>query len=147
MEDASDDEFFGAQDDADIQEIATFNGSMTQRNAHAKQEELRKVAFLDAYDQYKESKLQEGFESGMTETFDVASRIGKMLGKASTLSKLQQKSTPNKSSNADNVDKATGTVREFFADTFQNKVSEESSTQQLEGLETNLKTILHQRNT
>ncbi|KAL3928685.1 MAG: hypothetical protein SGARI_004961, partial [Bacillariaceae sp.] len=142
--------FFGAQDDEDvalsdeIHETRDTVGSMTQRETQAKQEELKKVAFLDAYDEFKESKLQEGFEAGMIETFDIATRIGKMLGKASTLQKLQQKSNPTmETPNAGKVDSATGAVNEFFADAFQKETLKESCTEQLEGLEAKLDDILH----
>lgn len=154
-----DDEFFGVQDDEDVgysesrfDEDPTNNslahihefGGMAQRETQSKQEELKKVAFLDAYDEYKESKLQEGFEAGVVETFEIATRIGKILGKATTWQKLQQKATPLEMTNAGNKDLVTDAVRKFFGGTFQNEDSEEPCTEQLHDLEAELETLMQQ---
>jgi hypothetical protein len=63
-------------------------GSLMQKERSAKELELKTVAFLDAFDEYKESRVQEGFEYGMIESLDVAIRIGKLLGKQTTVQNL-----------------------------------------------------------
>jgi hypothetical protein len=156
-----DDEFFGAQDDEDVEDLedgfmtdAILSstrrnefGVMAQRETLAKKDELKKVAFLDAYDEYKESKLQQGFEAGVLETFDVSTRIGKILGKVTTLQKLQQRSRSLEFTNACRSESSTGTVREFFSGAFQNESSEDSCTQRLQGLEKKLEIMMKHNHT
>jgi hypothetical protein len=64
-------------------------GSLMQNERAAKELELKTVAFLDAFDEYKDTKLQEGFEHGMLESLEVAIRIGKLLGKQTTILSLK----------------------------------------------------------
>ena len=71
-----DDEFFGDQDGEDNGSF----GGLSEYELKAKEEEIKKLAYLQSYDEKKELRLQEGFEAGYQETFDSAFRIGKLLG-------------------------------------------------------------------
>jgi flagellar biosynthesis/type III secretory pathway protein FliH len=54
---------------------------------------MKKIAFLQSYDQTSESRIQEGFEAGYQETFDSAFRIGLLLGELATSEKFKQDKT------------------------------------------------------
>ena len=83
-DDDDDDDFFGNQDD-DGDEY----GNLAKHEMISKQDELEKVAFLQAYDDHAESRLQEGFEAGYQESFATAYRIGQMLGKHMTMERFK----------------------------------------------------------
>jgi hypothetical protein len=114
-------------------------GSLMQNERAAKELELKTVAFLDAFDEYKDTKLQEGFEHGLLESLEVAIRIGKLLGKPTTVLSLKDvvggeiddKSDANdlnlvvrgglKKNNDEKktIDLAKDITREFFTNKFQ----------------------------
>ena len=83
-----DDEFFGDQDDTDD---GDFGGRLVIQEDLARQQELKTIGYLESYDEAKETRLQEGFQAGYQETFDLAVRIGALLGEATTRQRLQQK--------------------------------------------------------
>eukprot|EP00980_Cylindrotheca_fusiformis_P009877 scaffold2186_cov113-Cylindrotheca_fusiformis.AAC.5 len=94
-----DDEFFGNQEVGDDD----FYGGLSKYELQSKEEEMKKIAFLQSYDETSESKVQEGFEAGYQETFDSAFRIGTLLGEMVTAEKFKvdsgsgsqiEKSTP-----------------------------------------------------
>jgi hypothetical protein len=96
-----DDEFFGSQEsDEEIMEHQqsttitnrfhdTEFGSLAEREFLAKENELKSIGFLDAYESHKEVKLQAGFEAGLVDTYGVAIQIGKIIGELSTLEQLR----------------------------------------------------------
>jgi len=49
-----------------------------------------KIGFLDAFDESKDERLQQGFEDGYRETFDVSLRVGKQLGRTSIIAALMK---------------------------------------------------------
>ncbi|CAJ1929054.1 unnamed protein product [Cylindrotheca closterium] len=79
-----DDDFFGNQSD-DGDEY----GNLGKHELISQQDEIEKVAFLQAYDDHAESRLQEGFEAGYQESFATAYRIGKMMGKHMTMERFK----------------------------------------------------------
>lgn len=142
--DDDDDEFFGRQDD-DINDHhcgveAEWNGgfgeSLSTRERLAKETELEKVAFVEAYDKYKDSTLQEGFELGLMETFDAAKKIGRLLGKVTTARLLAEQETNDESTTMDSTttQSIVATAREYFANEFQ-KDGPENCSKSLESLE------------
>jgi hypothetical protein len=159
-----DDEFFGSQEDENVlgreEDMHTGSndsslssskwgeigfGALPERERLAKQSDLETVAFLDTFDEYKESKLQEGFEFGVTETYDTARRIGKLLGKATTVQLLQEKSTGNvhKITNMADIESVKDVTKKFFSEEFQTE-SSIGCKQSLEGLEKTLQLLLSQ---
>lgn len=94
-DDDDDDVFFGSQDD-DGDEY----GDLGKYEMKSKQDEIEKVAFLQAYDDHAESRLQEGFEAGYEESYATAYRIGQMFGRfiASERFKALKESAPENSS-------------------------------------------------
>jgi hypothetical protein len=156
MED--DDDFFGPQEEDSggtidnirspnlaIQSLEMSGGqiefqSMLQRELLAKEDELRKVGFLDAYDEFKESRLQDGFEFGTMETFEAGCNIGKLLGKVSTLQKLKvdvNEENPRNLVDGQRVHAIAVAITEFFVSTFQRDDSLDCK-QLLEALVNNL---------
>ena len=108
----SDDEFFGAQDEED-DGCADF-GDMAKHEIQARHHQLRTSGYLDAFDESKEELLQEGFEAGFLETFELGKKLGLILGKVATQSKL----APNESKEtASQV--ANQLVHKYFAGNFQ----------------------------
>jgi hypothetical protein len=130
----SEDDFFGSQGFDDTIDNPKEFGGMAEKDFLAKESELRNIGYLDAYDAHKESMLQEGFEFGTTETFDVAVRIGKILGKMATLQKIGEESSSERQLIKE-------TVRRFFADKFQ-KGEADNCKQELEDLEQDLHRII-----
>ena len=88
-----DDEFFGNQDESDGEhddagETTFASSGLALHESRAREERLKTVGYLDAYDSNKEILLQEGFEQGYRESFECAVRIGRCLGEASALAKF-----------------------------------------------------------
>lgn len=135
----SDDEFFGSQED--FQTDSTLPISCVQRNEfgdmgeheiYAKHNELKNVGFLDAYDEFKESRLQEGFEFGFLESFEAGKIIGKMIGEVATLEKMDDRQSHNESTIPHNNlgIRVTEIVNEFFTTEFQNGSADSSNGKQ-----------------
>lgn len=110
-DDDGDDEFFGAQDEEDDGDF----GDMAKHEIQARHHQLRISGYLEAFDDSKEELLQEGFEAGFLETFELGKSLGLMLGKAATQSKL----APNKSKEETSSQVANQLVHKFFAGDFQ----------------------------
>ncbi|KAG7369486.1 methylase [Nitzschia inconspicua] len=127
---------------------ANNDDTMIQRQRRSKEQELRMAAYHQAFDEYQDTSLQEGFEQGVYETFDTAIRIGKLLGHATTHQKLVMKSTSDQVD--PRVDEATTVTRDFFSKQFQKEDistndssnSNNNCTVQLESLEQTLQTIM-----
>jgi hypothetical protein len=79
--DDADDDFFGSQEDC----------HMALHEVNAKNNEIKNIGFLNAYDEFKESRLQEGFEKGYLESFEIGKMIGKIIGEITTLKKATNK--------------------------------------------------------
>jgi hypothetical protein len=62
--------------------------ALAEAESSALQERFRKLGFHEGYDQAKDERLQEGFETGYREAFAVSTRIGILLGEATLNSKL-----------------------------------------------------------
>lgn len=101
LREAEDDEFFGSVDEeteANATESFDQNqrrrcvegcddlwdgsGMMAAKDSAAIEEQHRAIGYHETYDKSQESRLQEGFTAGYTDTFDLATRIGSCLGLA-----------------------------------------------------------------
>lgn len=141
QKDETDDEFFGSQEedfetDSSLPISCAKNefGDLGEHEIHAKHNELKNVGFLDAYDEFKESRLQEGFEFGFLESFEAGKIIGKMIGEVGTLEKVDERQSENESSlSSNNFGKprtqirVTEIVHDFFTTKFQNGSDEINS--------------------
>ena len=154
-DDDDDDEFFGSQDDC----------NMAMHELNAKNNEIKNVGFLNAYDEFKESRLQEGFEKGYLESFEIGKMIGKMIGEITTLEKATNEirlenvssstatSTTTIQSPNNNLDiparkqnnNVTEIVHDFFTDKFQNDKDPNNVVQDLENLKQELKNLQHNK--
>jgi flagellar biosynthesis/type III secretory pathway protein FliH len=158
-DDDDDDEFFGSQDDC----------NMAIHELNAKNNEIKNIGFLNAYDEFKESRLQEGFEKGYLESFEIGKMIGKMIGEITTLEKANANeirllenvsstistTATQQSPNNNLVDvqprkensKVTEIVHDFFTNKFQNDKQDPSNVvQDLENLKQELKNLQHMNN-
>ncbi|KAG7345810.1 methylase [Nitzschia inconspicua] len=97
---------------------ANNDDTMIDRQRRSKEQELRMAGYHQAFDEYQDTSLQEGFERGVYETFDIAIRIGKLLGYATTQQMLVMKSTSDQVDSS-KVDEATTVIRDFFSKQFQ----------------------------
>lgn len=160
IENEEDDEFFGNQDDdvgavVDIDSGIVNNassttstlvnnndnsnnnngfGTMGQRELAARQNELKTVAYLDAYDEAKEVRLQEGFEIGYRQTFSSAYQLGMNFGKVSTTTKTTKAAKSLHHQNDDD-DKATKTASRHirnFLKKFEDTLKDEDDDKTLE---------------
>jgi flagellar biosynthesis/type III secretory pathway protein FliH len=77
-----DDEFFG-NDSTETDFMATQESKAAERN-------LQNTAYLDAFDEHKEDRLQEGFESGYREVHELARQLGEQLGRMVARGKIVQ---------------------------------------------------------
>jgi hypothetical protein len=148
------DDFFGNQDDDDDEPVEHDEqehygnefGALAEREHQARGTELRTIAYVESYDETKEARLQDGFEAGYQETFDVATRIGVLLGKATAATKtklLNHEPVSLSSSDDDSAPTAARQVRAFLTK-FEARPKEETSDakQELENLEEDVKGIL-----
>ena len=92
-DDDDDDEFFGPQDDFEPDNSLLIRdfGNMSGHEIDAKHNELKNIGFLDAYDEFKDSRLQDGFECGFMDSFEAGKIIGKIIGEATTMDKVYEK--------------------------------------------------------
>jgi flagellar biosynthesis/type III secretory pathway protein FliH len=70
-DDDTDDEFFGDDDDG-----------LSERESRAQEEKFRNMGFLEALEDSKEEQLQQGFEDGYQQTFDLSVEVGELLAEA-----------------------------------------------------------------
>ena len=161
-DDDDDDDFFGSQDDC----------TMALHEVNAKNNEIKNIGFLNAYDEFKEARLQEGFEKGYLESFEIGKMIGKMIGEITTLEKATNKrrlenvssstassatstsistsstTTQLPSNNSDiparkQNHNVTEIVHDFFTNKFQNDKNPNNVVQDLENLKQELKDLQH----
>ena len=144
-----DDEFFGDQDGEDNGSF----GGLSEYELKAKEEEIKKLAYLQAYDEKKELRLQEGFEGRYQETFDSAFRIGKLLGQLTGSERILQEQEQRpvvdgiEDESVSSSMKATRKVRTFIT-SFQDRVNKkdiEDATAELEILEQELTEIVERK--
>jgi hypothetical protein len=82
-----DDEFFGNDDD----EVDSHRGNsdaMAKYDTRARETQFKNVGYLEAYEASKETRLQEGFETGYREVYDNSIRVGELLGEITAASLL-----------------------------------------------------------
>eukprot|EP00586_Coscinodiscus_wailesii_P015145 CAMPEP_0172507936 /NCGR_PEP_ID=MMETSP1066-20121228/207942_1 /TAXON_ID=671091 /ORGANISM="Coscinodiscus wailesii, Strain CCMP2513" /LENGTH=141 /DNA_ID=CAMNT_0013285695 /DNA_START=71 /DNA_END=496 /DNA_ORIENTATION=- len=95
----SEDEFFGDQSD-NTEEVCSLSiltqenpqqaashivDGLSQHEKHAIQDKFRKIGFLEAFDESKELKLQQGFEEGYKEALDKSFHAGNIIGEVTTM--------------------------------------------------------------
>lgn len=86
-----DDEFFGDLHDTAViitEERNTSLDCLQVAESTAIERQFRNLGFHEAFEEYKDSLLQEGFEAGYRETFEAAVRLGHLLGKVTAKAKL-----------------------------------------------------------
>ena len=151
-----DDEFFGNQDDSDVEydggdttnDKDFASSGLALHESRAREERMKTIGYLDAYDANKDTLLQEGFEKGYRESIESAMRIGESLGKASALAKLlqpspqQQQQQPEAtntggSATVDNLQQMTAAIN-TFSKTFEDTEDPENVPSMLEKLESDL---------
>jgi hypothetical protein len=123
------DEFFGNDDEgADINRL-----DLGDRESRAKEEELKKIAYVEAYDVHKETRLQEGFEAGYKDTFKAAMRIGDLLGSTMAQTKF---STDANHTSVDFMDASTAIARRIrhFLTSEETTTESDEARQELEQL-------------
>ena len=115
-----DDDFFGDQTEdfwgtceqgqgESTQQAATIG--LAQRDARSEGEQFRNIGYLEAYDETKELKLQEGFEEGYKQYFQEAMKLGEHLGQ--TTSPLRDDLSKE---NEENVKRIVRSVRCLLVD-------------------------------
>jgi hypothetical protein len=90
---------------------------MSYYDMKSQQQRLYNIAFVDSFEQYKESDesnpvLQNGFEIGYSTTFDIGLRIGSLLGSVTTDYQLEETQQQHSKSITNNrINKITTTPR------------------------------------
>jgi flagellar biosynthesis/type III secretory pathway protein FliH len=94
------DEFFGDPDENPSSRQCTdgheLHSGLAVAESNATQSHYQKLGYHAAYDEHKDSNLQEGFEAGYKEAYSSAFRIGELLGEA-TMKLVQGKTKTTKS--------------------------------------------------
>lgn len=90
------DDFFGddGHDDGNGDDYA----GLAEQESKAVSAQLSNIAYLEAFEEHKEVRLQEGFEAGYRDVFAIALRLGCRLGEVSAQSKLRDANHPNRPS-------------------------------------------------
>eukprot|EP00553_Chaetoceros_curvisetus_P014546 CAMPEP_0204643422 /NCGR_PEP_ID=MMETSP0718-20130828/693_1 /ASSEMBLY_ACC=CAM_ASM_000674 /TAXON_ID=230516 /ORGANISM="Chaetoceros curvisetus" /LENGTH=177 /DNA_ID=CAMNT_0051664621 /DNA_START=149 /DNA_END=682 /DNA_ORIENTATION=- len=57
-------------------------GSLSKHDHMAQHEQYKNIGYHESFDQFKEVKLQEGFEAGYTQHINDAHKIGMLLGRS-----------------------------------------------------------------
>lgn len=76
------DEFFGEDEEGEGAD------SLAKMDARAQDARFHNLGFHEAFEQAKETRLQEGFEAGYKQAFERAQKLGKQLGDLSAQSVL-----------------------------------------------------------
>jgi flagellar biosynthesis/type III secretory pathway protein FliH len=95
------DEFFGLAHDDNDEHHDNLLGDAKEESLHllttdglakhenrATEERYRNMGYLEAFEASKEARLQDGFEAGYRDAFELAMRIGDRFGKAAAQSRL-----------------------------------------------------------
>ena len=91
------DEFFGSPDEEPsytrrrCEDGHELDSGLLVAESSATAQRFRNIGFHETYDQSKELKLQEGFEAGYRDSFELSTKIGELLGKAAMEAKLSEK--------------------------------------------------------
>ena len=110
-----DDEFFGSQDDD-----GDGFGALGERETVARQQELQTLGYVEAYDETKDSLLQQGFEAGYRETHNAALRLGNLLGRIAAEEHLLGSQSDGDKAEKKQAEEASRQVYEFLT-TFQTR--------------------------
>lgn len=80
MQKHQDDEFFGEQDEHN-DDHTTQHGAMGQHDLQSEHAKRHNLSYHESFDESKELKLQDGFETGYRSYLPYAQDIGSLLGK------------------------------------------------------------------
>lgn len=122
------DDFFG-DDDYDDNDDNKHKG-LSGHELDAAAAKFKNLGFHEAFESSKEDRLQEGFEEGYTDAYSTATRIGILLGKATSCMKLND---PN---NTENNNDAGSALRQILSEihTFLLEMDRDGSKKSLEDL-------------
>lgn len=91
-DDDENDEFFGNQSDNDNDSAPFVSeqqyGNLANHEHRSKADHFFKIGYLEAYDESKDTMLQDGFEAGYRQAFSDSKTIGMILGNAIASDKL-----------------------------------------------------------
>ena len=123
------DEFFGNQssdeeeyDDngqhtsislTDVEQNFSPSLSLSKYESQSQERSFHNLGYHEAYDEYKESKLQLGFEEGFITNMDRAVAIGKLLGKCVFIDHYQQQHNENHD-DADTPERTENQMRQGY---------------------------------
>jgi len=125
----SEDEFFGDQTDSDDNyshheeiinpESKRPHGALDEHEMNSQSETHRNIGYHEAYDEYKEVQLQEGFEAGYRNYIGDATKLGMLLGKCVSISSGRDRTNKTHNdagigSDDDGIIDAVGTVRKYL---------------------------------
>lgn len=79
---SDDDDFFGHGGDDDEDDMA-------ERDTRAIETRFQNIAYLDAWEETKEIRLQQGFDAGYQDVYEVAGRLGEQLGRLVAKAKME----------------------------------------------------------
>ena len=104
-------------------------GNVANHDYRSREASVKKLSYLDGYDETKEEKLQDGFSHGYRQSFNDAFRIGRRLGslcakaaldESLTLGLQPEKNDASDASNPDSTKNVIGSpsnlVRQFLTD-------------------------------
>jgi hypothetical protein len=89
------DDFFGTAEESDprrCEDGYELHSGLAVAESAATAQRFRTIGYHEAYEESKDIKLQEGFEAGYNSNFDVAMRIGELLGDVTMQARLNESS-------------------------------------------------------
>jgi len=146
------DDFFGDQEDdsvvdtpdeknkVDSESTLHQSGGLAEREMRFTQEQFRNMGYLEAYDETKEERLQEGFEAGYKDFFEAAMIMGEALGEAT--SPLWQDDLLTLSEDDDNVKRVVQSVRSFLTQVDKEEEDSEAMQESIDKLTEQLQELL-----
>ena len=133
------DEFF--KEEGHYEDGNELDSGLAVAELSATAERFRTLGYHETYERTKDIRLQEGFEAGFRENFDVAMRVGELLGRAAMQAKVETPSNDadKKSNTRPLYLHAAGCIREHLTN--------ESAEINLQNLEQDLNNMLNKHNT
>ena len=135
------DDFFGSEDDDTKLRRCTdgheLDSGLAVAESSATNERFRNLGYHEAYDATKDVRLQEGFDNGYKDAYEVSSRIGELLGRAMIQSKL------GKGKNKDRISNAAKLIRSVLTDVERDNEDSIKTCKDLEVLEQSIKEKLN----
>ena len=126
----------------DLEDVNEDEYGLLTAESRAVEERFQKLGYHEAYDAAKEERLQDGFEAGYKETFEISKEIGVLLGRAVMGSKMAVKGDGNQTTPATNPLEQEQKIEELIRERL---TAPHFETSDLQTLKKQINDVLHSR--